>query len=114
VTKERNVLPANSEVERLALSECGLHLATLEACWAPVPRVTLKFWQYQLGSQRFALNTQVESPHEGAVSLLSFQPRVRREGEVWLLSCGEDSRAKVWRGTPAAWDCRLCIGNSSG
>jgi len=59
VTKERNVRPTNSEVERLALSQCGLHLATLEACWAPVPRVTLKFWHFQEGSQRFSLNTQV-------------------------------------------------------
>jgi hypothetical protein len=60
MSAERTVTPTNSEVERLAVSGCGLHLATLEACWAPVPRLTLKFWHFQLGSQRFILNTQVK------------------------------------------------------
>ena len=106
--------PTNSEVERIAVSQCGLHLATLEACWAPVPRVTLKFWHFQLGSQQFALNTQVDSPHEGAVSLLAFQPARREGGGVALLSCGQDSRAKVWHGSAAAWDCKLCIGRTHG
>jgi hypothetical protein len=68
MSAERTVTPTNSEVERLAVSGCGLHLATLEACWAPVPRLTLKFWHFQLGSQRFILNTQVNIQARGSGS----------------------------------------------
>ncbi len=56
--------------------------------------------------------SQVESPHEGAVHLLVFQPAApaAHPREVSLLTCGQDGRAKVWSGGEASWNCRLCIG----
>jgi hypothetical protein len=58
------------------------------------------------------MNPQVESPHEGAVHLLVFQPMApaAHPREVSLLTCGQDGRAKVWSGGEASWNCRLCIG----
>jgi len=60
----------------------------------------------------FIMNPQVESPHEGAVHLLVFQPMApaAHPREVSLLTCGQDGRAKVWSGGEASWNCRLCIG----
>jgi hypothetical protein len=62
LTKERLAAPHNSEVERLAVSRCGRHLATLDCQWSAVPRVTLRLWTFDPALENFSLNTQVRQP----------------------------------------------------
>jgi len=107
VAKERNVNPHNSEVELVAISNCGTHMATLDCCWTILPKITLKFWTFNQTSQNFSLNTQVDRPHIDGVISLSFRPGSRVE----LLSCGKDGRAKIWQIAPTTgtWNCSSCL-----
>jgi len=107
VAKERNTTPQNSEVELVAISNCGSHMATLDCCWTVVPKITLKFWNFNHTSQKFCLNTQVDRPHIDGVISMSFRPGQRTE----LLSCGKDGRVKVWQlsSSTGSWDCTSCL-----
>ena len=59
LTKERNVVPHNSEVERIAMSSCGQYLATVDCMWASITRTTLKLWTWSQAMNNYCLNTQV-------------------------------------------------------
>jgi len=108
VAKERNVNPLNSEVELVAISSCGTHMATLDCCWTVVPKITLKFWNFNHTSQKFCLNTQVDRPHIDGVISLSFRPGLKK---IELLSCGKDGRVKVWQlsSCTGSWNCSSCL-----
>jgi NET1-associated nuclear protein 1 (U3 small nucleolar RNA-associated protein 17) len=110
ITQERDVTPQNSEVERVAVSDCGGHLATLDCCWTRVPRITLKFWTFNQTTQKFCLNTQVDCPHDGGAVSLRFRPGP----SPLLASCGKDSKVKLWQFSPSStaagsWSCDSCL-----
>ena len=104
ITEERNKKPYNAEVELMDITTCGMYLATMDCCWAPVERLNLKFWHYQPSLQKFVLNTYVDGPHSSAVKLLKFQTATVDETPK-LVTCGNDKRAKVWALDSATWLC---------
>ena len=108
ITEERDRKPFNSEVEEMDISSCGMYLATMDCCWAPVERLNLKFWHFQPSLQKFVLNTYVNSPHTSAVKLLKFQTSSVDKAPK-LLTCGNDGRAKVWELESAAWLCMYSL-----
>ena len=74
----------------------------------------MKFWKFDHSSQKYELNTRVESPHKKAVSALLFQPGKR--GDV-VVSLSFDGRFKIWtraeiadqkgtEGHVSTWSCR--------
>lgn len=107
LTKERNVVPHNSEVERIAVSSCGQYLATVDCMWASITRTTLKLWTWSQAIGNYCLNTQVDCPHEPGVISLSFQPTTLPHPPM-LLSVGGDSKAKLWQ-LGSSWSCVSCL-----
>jgi len=93
-------------MERIAVSEDGSQLATLDCQWSTLPRITLRFWVFDPAIDNYVLNTQVDLPHSGGVASLSFQPS--SSTSPLLLSVGRDCRAKLWgrSATPSSsWTC---------
>jgi len=107
LTKERNVVPHNSEVERIAVSSCGQFLATVDCMWATINRTTLKLWSWSQASNTYILNTQVDTPHQAGVISLLFQPTLKSVFPL-LLSIGGDMKAKMWELTKS-WSCISCM-----
>jgi hypothetical protein len=79
LNKERDVVPHNSEVERIAVSSYGRYLATVYCMWASITRITLKLW-----SSPRLLATTVSSvrssvpPSSQPLSPLTHAPLCRR------------------------------------
>ena len=46
LSKELHNTPLNSQVEALAISPDGEHLATVDCLWASLSRILLKFWRW--------------------------------------------------------------------
>merc|ERR1719153_164704 len=115
LTKERGATPHNSEVERVAVSQCGLYLATVDCLWSTLPRVILRLWSYDPTINNFSLNTQVDSPHTekdtSAVVELRFQPTstTHLACSPLLLSVGTDCRGKLWIRDSSTWRCSSSI-----
>jgi len=107
LTKERNIVPHNSEVERIAVSSCGQYLATVDCMWASISRTTLKLWTWDQVVGNYCLNTQVDSPHMSGVISLAYQP-TKGDTPPMLLSIGGDSRAKLWQ-LGSSWSCDSCL-----
>ncbi|XP_073826744.1 WD repeat-containing protein l(2)05287 isoform X2 [Musca autumnalis] len=60
-----------------------------------LPELRLKFWKYQEETQRYALNTNIELPHEGGFKAIEFS----NDYQVDNLLCatvGEDNVIKMW------------------
>uniref|UniRef100_A0A1I8Q2P4 WD repeat-containing protein 75 second beta-propeller domain-containing protein n=1 Tax=Stomoxys calcitrans TaxID=35570 RepID=A0A1I8Q2P4_STOCA len=60
-----------------------------------LPELRLKFWKFQEESQRYALNTNIELPHEGGFKAIEFS----NDYQVDNLLCatvGEDNIIKMW------------------
>ncbi|XP_065358033.1 WD repeat-containing protein 75 [Calliphora vicina] len=60
-----------------------------------LPELRLKFWKYQEESQNYALNTNIELPHEGGFKAIEFS----NDYQVDNLLCatvGEDNIIKMW------------------
>ncbi|XP_075153172.1 WD repeat-containing protein l(2)05287 [Haematobia irritans] len=60
-----------------------------------LPELRLKFWKFQEESQRYALNTNIELPHEGGFKAIEFS----NDYQVDNLLCatvGEDNVIKMW------------------
>ena len=74
LSKEMDNTPLNSQVESLAVSPSGDHLATVDCLWASLSRILLKFWMWSHQSNNYSLNTQVEFPHLAGVKAMCFQP----------------------------------------
>jgi len=108
LTKERNVVPHNSEVERIAVSSCGQYMATVDCMWATINRTTLKLWTWSQVVNNYCLNTQVDSPHLAGVKSLSFQPSTSTSQPPMLLTVGGDSKAKLWQ-LASSWSCVSCL-----
>jgi len=106
LTVERNAAPHNNEVEKMAISSCGQYLATVDCMWANITRVTLKLWTWSAALNNFTLNTQVDTPHQAGVNLLSFQPSHSADIPM-LLSLGGD-QAKLWE-LKSNWSCASCM-----
>lgn len=109
LTEEREKNPFNAEVDKLAVSGCGMFLSTMDCCWTPVERLNLKFWHYDQSCHRFILNTQVDTPHKGGVCSLRFQNVGSDEDTPCLLSCGNDGKAKVWHLLTSTWECKYSL-----
>ena len=107
ITKERNIVPHNSEVERIAVSSCGQFLATVDCMWATISRTTLRLWTWSQASNTYVLNTQVDSPHHSGVISLTFQPTLSSQSPM-LLTIGGDRKAKMWELT-SSWSCTSCL-----
>jgi len=104
LTKEREKRPFNAEVDKVAVSSCGMFMVTNDCCWTPVHRINLKFWHFDQTNQKFVLNTQVDTPHFGGAHMLQFQP-LDGEDPPLLLTVGNDKTAKVWTFKTTHWDC---------
>ncbi|KAI8125741.1 WD repeat-containing protein 75 [Lucilia cuprina] len=60
-----------------------------------LPELRLKFWKYQEDTQNYALNTNIELPHEGGLKAIEFS----NDYQVDNLLCatvGEDNIIKMW------------------
>ncbi len=57
--------------------------------------MSLKFWNYDHNSQKYELNTRIDSPHKSQVSALIFQPS--NSGQTTVVSLGFDRRFKMWK-----------------
>jgi len=107
LSKERQGDPYNSEVDRIAVSECGQFMVTVDSQWSDLPRTLLRFWTWDPAINNFSLNTQVDSPHLSGISCLFFQPAPIAP---LLLSVGGDKRAKLWsQSGTSSWSCVSCI-----
>jgi len=107
LTKERSIVPHNSEVERLAVSSCGQYLATVDCLRASISRTILKLWTWDQVVGNYCLNTQVDSPHMFGVISLAYEPS---QGSIppMLLSVGGDSKVKLWQ-LGSNWSCDSCL-----
>jgi len=106
LSKELHNNPLNSQVEALAISPDGEHLATVDCLWASLSRVLLKFWRWSAQANNYSLNTQVEFPHLAGVKSLCFQPS---DSEPMLLTVGCDKKAKLWQLSGSSWACVSCF-----
>lgn len=59
------------------------------------PDVRIKFWKYEAEKNNYVLNTQIESPHEGAVTALEFSSSFAVDN-LLCASSGLDRKVKVW------------------
>ena len=108
VTRERNLVPHNSEVERVAVSADGQHLATVDCLWADMTRILLRFWSWSQETSNYCLNTQVEFPHLSGVRSMTFQPMTKNNKAPMLLTIGCDNKAKLWQ-LDNSWSCVSCL-----
>ena len=109
LSKELHNNPLNSQVEALAISPGGDHLATVDCLWASMTRILLKFWRWSPQSNNYSLNTQVEFPHVSGVKSLSFQPSSSDSVVPMLVSLGCDKKAKLWQLEGGSWTCISCF-----
>lgn len=94
------------KVTHFCFDKTGDHLVTIDE-WADY--VYLKFWYFNKKNKTYSVNTQVENPHNGEVTSLSFDP----EKEI-VVTTGVDGRFKVWITVPLRdnntktfnWVCR--------
>ncbi len=59
LSKEASRDILNSEVEVMAMTEDGMFMVTVDACWTQIPRILMKFWHFRQSTQEFVLHTQV-------------------------------------------------------
>jgi len=112
LNKERNKVPLNSEVERIAISEDGMYMITVDCCWTVVSKILLKFWHFSQATQQFVLNTQVACPHENGVDDILFRPLSNSDNDqVTALIVGRDKIAKLWtlNEEESSWSCQYAF-----
>ncbi|XP_046621539.1 WD repeat-containing protein 75 [Neodiprion virginianus] len=100
LTQERNTVIANTEVTKVALSQDGLWMGSVEQRDDGLSEmeVRLKFWNFDTDTQMFVLNTSIEYPHNGAVNALQFQPMaLLSSDELAVVTTGADKKYKIWR-----------------
>jgi len=113
LTQERNCHIENTNVTKLAISNCGLWLATVEerVDVSYSFELRLKFWNFNTVKQLFTLNTSVELPHEKSVTHILFQPSYNED--LRCVTVGNDKKFKIWQLVNAdtvyhkgnAWSC---------
>ncbi|CAH1961489.1 unnamed protein product [Acanthoscelides obtectus] len=96
ITNERDCVMKNTEITKIAISKCGLWLATVEERIDELysNEIRLKFWKFDLTNQKFELNTSIEYPHEKSINSLAFQPVLKNN--VVCITVGDDKKFKVW------------------
>ena len=109
LSKELHNNPLNSQVEALAISSGGDHLATVDCLWASISRILLKFWRWSPQSNNYSLNTQVEFPHQSGVKSMSYQPTKTDSSVPMLVTLGCDNKAKLWQLDGSSWTCVSCL-----
>lgn len=60
-----------------------------------LPEIRLKFWKYQEESQSYALNTNIELPHEGGFKAIEFSNDYQVEN-LLCATVGADNIIKMW------------------
>nr|CAH7748419.1 unnamed protein product [Callosobruchus chinensis] len=115
ITNERNCTMINTEITKMAISKCGLWLATVEERNDDLysNEIRLKFWKFDLTHQKFELNTSIEYPHEKSINSLAFQPVLKNN--VICVTVGNDNKFKVWKLSDASTVYKkdvmwLCLG----
>jgi len=110
LNRERGKVFSNSEVERMAISEDGMYMITVDCCWTTLAsRILLKFWHFSQATQEFLLNTQVDCPHKNGVEEILFRPITNSDNdEVTALTVGRDKAAKLWclNDEESSWSCQ--------
>lgn len=95
---DKPIIP--SQVERVAISSCGLWMATIDRREADIgfrPDVYLKIWSWSSKDENWILNTRVDRPHGTAkITDLCYNPVGKKYGLAVLVSTGEDGQIKVW------------------
>lgn len=89
-----------SRVRHVALSSCGLWMATLDARNGETgypPEIFLKIWAWNEKSSDWTLHSRIDQPHGTShVTSISFSPRSGADA-LYVASCGEDGSLKIWR-----------------
>jgi NET1-associated nuclear protein 1 (U3 small nucleolar RNA-associated protein 17) len=89
-------------VEHVCFSGDGLHMATVDTNRAHTGEYmatsrescSLKFWSYDRLKSQYILSSQVDSPHQGGISSLVYNPV-----HHLVVSASADHTCKVWEGS---------------
>ncbi|CAH1179534.1 unnamed protein product [Phaedon cochleariae] len=98
VTNERECVILNTEITKVAISQSGLWLASVEER-KDIDfhnEIRLKFWNFDESKQTFTLNTSIEYPHDDSINCLLFQPTLRDE-YLRCVTVGNDKKFKIWQ-----------------
>ncbi|KAK9875158.1 hypothetical protein WA026_005949 [Henosepilachna vigintioctopunctata] len=101
LTNERNCLVENTRVTKFAISKSGLWLVTVEErrnSQFVDHEMRLKFWSFDVSSQKFELNTSIEKPHEDSITSVAFQTS-KSDDNLRCATVGKDKKFKVWHRT---------------
>eukprot|EP00128_Syssomonas_multiformis_P007279 Colp12_sorted_trinity150504_noHs@23611 len=88
---EKAIIP--TKVDHVAYSRDGRTMATVESRidLQAAPERRLKIWSLDPNTQRFVMNTSIESPHNATVVRAVFHPT-----QPMLVTCGLDRKFKIW------------------
>lgn len=98
VSRERNTEVANTQVIRTALGRSGgtLWLTTVERRSDGFD-LRLKFWQFDVKTRAYTLNTSVEAPHDGDLTAIEFQPcGGEQDVHCACVTASDDGNFKLW------------------
>jgi NET1-associated nuclear protein 1 (U3 small nucleolar RNA-associated protein 17) len=92
---------AGAVVERVATSSCGQWMATVDVRFGgeeSQSEIYLKFWSWDSSQGSWVLNTRINKPHgNNSILSMSFRPSCGHNAGLWLATCGEDGKLKIWR-----------------
>lgn len=101
MSQERNTVVINPDVDKAALDHRGTWLATVESRddGETMPEIRLKFWNFELTTQKFTLNTSVFLPHYKKINCIKFRPPTIKQKSCDLpmaVTTSDDKHFKLW------------------
>ncbi|XP_074659622.1 WD repeat-containing protein 75-like [Tubulanus polymorphus] len=90
-----------TELENVAFDASGNWLATVEH-WHDASEefsreFRLKFWRFDAATQRYALNTVIDMPHDDRINSLKFRPTLNKDDDAaTVVTTSADGRFKLW------------------
>jgi NET1-associated nuclear protein 1 (U3 small nucleolar RNA-associated protein 17) len=89
-----------SHVDHVALSSCGLWMATLDTRNGELgypPEIFLKIWAWSETASEWSLHSRIDQPHgNNHISNIAFGPQ-SGQNPLYLSSCCEGGTWKIWR-----------------
>lgn len=101
MSQERNTVVINPDVDKAALDHRGIWLATIESRDDSETslEISLKFWNFELTTQKFTLNTSVFLPHYKKINCIKFRPpstNYKNPHPPMAVTTSDDKHFKLW------------------
>ncbi|KAL1517211.1 hypothetical protein ABEB36_001005 [Hypothenemus hampei] len=96
LSEERDCKLENTDVKKIALSQNGEWLSTVEERLENdlCKELRLKFWFLNTKKQSYELNTSIEFPHESPITSMAFQPSSQ---DFKCITVSDDKTFKIWQ-----------------